>query len=421
MRILSISAQLPGHLDWGGYLNTAAELVRRGHTVLWASGAAVAESIDRAQVPFHALTETGWRWPPPPPLTPDSNADPQEVQRQRQIRALDQWLDVDRVRAATQELATLVAGFQPDLILTEMFIAAAGLVAEQANVPLIVMGWPAPAPQKAERQTKPRQEPAGADDMAAIARQRLDTLLAEFRLAGINWTSDGPPALCSPVAHITYWSSSWFAGMAIAPQTVHVGGLCPTSRGDSSAQVLPDPDLPSPDDAPWVLITLGTSFNIDPNFFIAAAHAADQLGCLPLLAVGSPLEASWVQAMQPRLPASAILRPRVNFGAVLPHVAAAIHHGGAGTTHALVTHAVPQIVVPHAADQMRQAQGVTRSGVGQYLPAKAVTIPRLVEMLAQALPDRSPLRAQAIALQAEFHDLGGVPAAADRIEMLMRK
>jgi UDP:flavonoid glycosyltransferase YjiC (YdhE family) len=100
-------------------------------------------------------------------------------------------------------------------------------------------------------------------------------------------------------------------------------------------------------------------------------------------------------------------------------MAAAIHHGGAGTTHALVLHAVPQIVVPHAADQNRQAQGVMRSGVGHYLPPKEVTIARLTDLLAEVLPDRSPLRANAVALQAEFAALGGVPAAADLLEQLV--
>ncbi|MCC6456334.1 MAG: glycosyltransferase family 1 protein [Caldilineaceae bacterium] len=408
MRILALSAQLPGHLDWGGYLNTAAELVRRGHNVLWASGAAVAERVGRAQVPFHTLAETGWRWPPPPPLILDANADPQTVQQQRQIRALDQWLDVDRVSAATHELLALVTEYRPDLILSEMFIAAAGLVAEQASTPLVVMGWPATMPQTV----------TGADSMAALARTRLNELLARSHLNGVNWTSDGPPALCSPLAHLTYWSPTWFAGMAMAPQTRHFGGLRPLLPRDAADAASLAPDLPSPDDAPWVLITLGTSFNADPNFFIAAAHAADQLGCLPLLALGAPLETSWVQTMQPRLPSSAHLAAHLDFGAFLPHVAAAIHHGGAGTTHALVTHAVPQIVVPHAGEQMRQAQGVVRSGVGYYLPPKEVTLPLLVETLAQALPDRSGLRTQAAALQAEFHALGGVPAAADQLEAL---
>lgn len=411
MRILCVSAQLPGHLDWGGYLATAIELQRRGHEALWASGIAVAERIGRAGLPFHGLLETGWRWPPPPPLVPKDDTDPQSIQQQRQLRALDQWLEVERVAKAAGELKELINRFQPDLILSEMFIAAAGLVAEESDIPLVIMGWPAP----------PAAQAIGADVMVSIARNRLDELLARYSLRGINWMSDGPPALSSPLLHLTYWSPGWFAGMAMGSQTVHVGGLRPQPRNEGyskAAMMLGEVVIPSPEDAPWVLITLGTSFNVDPNFFIAATHAAAELGCLPLLAVGAPLEREWVQAMKPRLPAGTVIRPHVDFDTLLPHVAAAIHHGGAGTTHALVLHAVPQIVVPHAADQMRQAQGVMRSRVGHYLPAKEVTIPRLVQALAQILPDLSPWRAQAVALQTEFDALGGVPAAARQIEGL---
>ena len=404
MRILCLSAPLPGHLDWGGYLATAAALHHRGHEVLWASGEAVRARVAQMGVAFHALQETGWRWPPPPPLPPDPQADPQQVLQQRQVRALDQWLEVARVAQAVDEVDALVQEFQPDVILSEMFVAAAGFVAEQHAVPLVVMGWPAPAASHG----------TGADGMVAVARQRLDALLARTNLQGRNWTQVGPPALSSPHLHVTYWSPGWFAGMAVGAQTVHVGGRRP--QGTPAA---PEATLPAPDDAPWVLITLGTSFNADPNFFLAAAHATDQLGCLPLLAMGAPLDAEWITTMRLRLPQSAVLHPHLDFAATLPHVAAAIHHGGAGTTHALVVHGVPQIVVPHAADQMRQAQGVMRSGVGHFLPAKEVTIPRLVDVLAQTLPDRAVVRAQALALQAEFDALGGVPAAADHVEALL--
>lgn len=410
MRILCVSAQLPGHLDWGGYLATAAALARRGHTVVWASGQEVAKRIEQAGIPFHALSETGWRWPPPPPLTAEQMPTKTHLlQRERQVRALDQWLVVDRVQRAVNELHTLTAAFRPDLILSEMFIAASGLVAEANNLPFAIIGWPAPKPQNI----------TGADEMAMIARQRLQTLLAQNQLHGTNWTQSGPPALCSPLTHITYWSPSWFAGMAVGPQTKHFGGLRPPILPNTPLPTLPNQILPQPEDTPWVLITLGTSFNVDPNFFIAAAHAVAQLGCLPLIALGAPLETEWVQKMRVRLPQSAILTPHLNFATFLPHVAAAIHHGGAGTTHALVAHAIPQIVVPHAADQTRQAQGIMRSGVGHFLPAKDVTIPRLVEVLAAILPDRAEVRANAIALQAEFDALGGVPAAASTIEALV--
>jgi UDP:flavonoid glycosyltransferase YjiC (YdhE family) len=407
MHLLAVSAQLPGHLDWGGYLHTAAELARRGHQVTWASGAAVAPQVRQAGIPFAMQTETGWRWPPPPPLIPDPAADPTEVQQQKQVRALDQWLDPARVAAAAAELSALAGVVQPDLILTEMFTAAAGLVAEQLDVPLVVVGWPAPAAQS---------DPAD-DAMTTLARARLDELLRPLGLVGKNFSPQGPPALCSPHLHLTYWTAGWYAGAALGAQTVHVGGLA----AHRPPGLLPDPNLPHPDDAPWVLITLGTSFNADPNFFMAAAHAADQLGCLPLLAVGAPLTTPWCEAMLPRLPRRAVMRTHVDFATTLPFVAAAIHHGGAGTTHALATHAIPQIVVPHAADQIRQAQGLLRTGAGLHLAPKQVTIARLVDGLAQALPDRGDLRGHAVALQVELDALGGVPAAAKRIEALGRE
>jgi hypothetical protein len=113
MRILCVSAQLPGHLDWGGYLATAAELAQRGHSVLWASGIAVAERVNRAGLPFHGLLETGWRWPPPPPLTLDANADPLTIEQQRQIRSLDQWLEVNRVIRRLVNSTLWLANFSP--------------------------------------------------------------------------------------------------------------------------------------------------------------------------------------------------------------------------------------------------------------------------------------------------------------------
>lgn len=402
MRFLFLSAQLPGHLDWGGFLPTAVELQQRGHEVLWASGAEVEATVRATGLPFTPLAETGWRWPPPPPLSPDPTQSETEMLAHKQNRALDQWLDVARVTAATTAISALGRQFRPDCIVSEMFMAAAGLAAEMLAVPFTVVGWPAPPPSPGD---------APPDAMVTLARARLAELLTRFGVRGVNWSPAGPPALCAPGLHLTYWSQTWYTGVRMGAQTRHVGGLLPAQPPPA-----PPAHLPAPDDAPWVLITLGTSFNQDPNFFIAASAAVVRLGGLPLLAVGAPLDAPWVRALRPRLPATAVLAARVDFAAVLPYVAAAIHHGGAGTTHALVRHAIPQIVVPHAGDQARQAQGVARTGVGLHIPPAQVTVDLLATGLAALLPDLSTYRAQATALQAEFAGLGGVPAAADILE-----
>ena len=188
MRFLFVSAQLPGHLDWGGYLQTAIELQRRGHDVLWASGREVAPFVTTAKVPFHSLDETGWRWPPPPPLPPTPDLDPGALQQLRAERALDQWLDEARVERACAELIELGRAYQPDLIVSEMFVSAAGLAAEALATPFVIAGWPAMQPKVA----------AGQEALSALARARLQRLCTRFNLTGSNWTTSGAPALLSP-------------------------------------------------------------------------------------------------------------------------------------------------------------------------------------------------------------------------------
>ena len=412
MRFLFVSAQLSGHLDWGGYLPTARALQARGHTVLWVSGTDVQAAVTQHGLPFQEVATTGWRWPPPAPLKPAPDTPQAEVVRAMQIRSLDQWLDADRVVAAVDALAPVAATFQPDVIVGEMFMAAAGIVAARAGIPFAVAGWPAPA-DRAD---------AGAHPLAAESRARLQAILARVDAPALNWTANGPAALASPHLHISYWSPRWHGvadgsvadgGATIhGAQTRYVGGTRP------AAAPPPPPELPPPDDQPWVLITLGTSFNRDLAFFGAAAQAADALGCFPLVVTGRTLSSAEQAWLRPRLPRGTVLTPHVDFARTLPHLGAALHHGGAGTTHALVCHGVPQAVVPHAADQQRQAQGVARTAVGFHIAPAQATVNNLTQALAQLLPDRSSYRARARQLQDEFAALGGVPRAAGLLETM---
>ncbi len=403
MRFLFVSAQLAPHLDWGGYLATGVELAKQGHEVAWASGSEVAPLVQAAGIGFYALAETGWRWPPPPPIEPGSVGSEAELQRLRGERAIDQWLDEDRVVSAAVELVGLIRRLRPHVLATEMFVAAAGLAAEMTETPLVVAGWPAHAPGAT---------PAG-DPLLVYSRRRLDRIIERLDITGVNFTVSGPPALCSPHLHVTYWSPTWFAGAKLLPQTRHVGGSSPPA-------LAPLAELPPPEDRPWVVITLGTSFNEDPAFFEMAAQAAARLGCTPIILLGDNDEErrrAMKARLAGRLAIEAAVCGHVPLAAVLPYAAAAIHHGGAGMTHAFVTHSVPQVVSPHAADQQRQALGVQRTGVGIAMPPREITVDRLEGALAGLLPDLSPFRMRAAALAAEFASLGGPPAAA---ELLLR-
>ncbi len=403
MRILCVSAPLPGHLDWGGYLATARTLARRGHSVLWATGEAVQDRVAEAGVPVHVVEETGWRWPPPPPLQPEDVASAEEYRQLRMVRSLDQWLDPGRVAQATEELLEVAQAFRPQLVVGEIFVPAAALAAEALDLPFVVAGWPA---------LRARLSPQ-AQMVETLARERLALLLRRFDLSGRYWELHGAPAPLSPLLHLTYWSPSWYRGLPLLPQTAMVGGVPPPPRP------LTVPELQGlAKDRPWVLVTLGTAFPQDPNFFVAAAQAIHRVGGIPLVVLGVPVTAASAQSVVARLPEEAVAVERVEFAEVLPRLAAAIHHGGAGTTHGLVVHAVPQIVVPHAADQARQAQGVVRTGVGLAFRAREVTVARLVQALNRLLPGAAPVRERARRLQEEFAALGGVSRAASLLEAL---
>jgi UDP:flavonoid glycosyltransferase YjiC (YdhE family) len=397
MRILCTSAPLPGHLDWGGFLATAVALQELGHEVAWASAEPVAGQLAAAGLRFLPLAETGWRWPLPPPMTANRMLPPGEEQRRRALRSLDQWLDEERVATAVTELGDVAADFRPHVIVSELFVAAAAIVAEQRAVPYVAAGWPAVAMGELVDRTGVLTE----------ARQRLERLFRRCDIHGANWRMGSAPAPLSPHLHVTYWSPTWYSGQTMLPQTRHAGGLAPAPRPR-------DASIPSPDEQPWVLITLGTTFANDGAFFNAAARAAAHLGCLPIVVTAQEPDPGldWRKT----LPPGTILREHVDFTALLPHTTAAIHHGGAGTTHALITHGIPQLVVPHAGDQARQAAAVLRSGVGYHLDPKLTSTAQLTEALAAILPDLSPQRVAARALRDEFAALGGPPQAARWIE-----
>ena len=103
---------------------------------------------------------------------------------------------------------------------------------------------------------------------------------------------------------------------------------------------------------------------------------------------------------------------------LFPHVAAAIHHGGAGTTTAAARAGIPQIVVPHVLDQFYWARRVEVLGLGPNpLPVREASADALATRLAAVLcqPGFGD-RARDLASRAAHRD--GVPAAVQYLERL---
>jgi vancomycin aglycone glucosyltransferase len=87
----------------------------------------------------------------------------------------------------------------------------------------------------------------------------------------------------------------------------------------------------------------------------------------------------------------------VNHQVLFKRVAAVVHHGGAGTTHAAARAGVPQVILPQHYDQHYWAGRVQQLGIGATHGPAVPTMESLAGALEQALQLNVTARAQAIA------------------------
>ena len=89
-----------------------------------------------------------------------------------------------------------------------------------------------------------------------------------------------------------------------------------------------------------------------------------------------------------------------------------------GTTHAAVIHGIPQMAVPHAADQRGNARRIAQAKVGLNLTAHDVKHGALLQG-AKALTADVRVQETAWRLAADFAALGGAARAAEALEALL--
>lgn len=405
-----ISAPLHGHLDWGGFLKTAQALTRRGHDILWLSESPIAQTVQVSGLPFHHLRRTGWLWPPPP--APDLNSiPPAQAVMLRYQRALDTWMSENLVAEAVDCLLDTAHELgKPDVIVTDPFITAAALAAESLDIPLAVCGWPA------QREMNDEYLFPVQKNLGNTSRERLARLTERFGLKGVNFSSGPTPSVVSPLLHVSYFNDYWYQADQenILPQTLFVGGV-PTPPADAAPTWLTD----IPAHLPLALVTLGSVFTGDLGFFAWAAQAVAQVRHIPIVVIGrNPLDPAKKAELKAALPPNTRLLNWVPFDHVLPRTRLMIHHGGMGTTHAAVIHGIPQITVPHAADQRGNARRVAQAKVGLNLTAHDVRHGALLEG-AKALSADANVQANARQLATDFAALGGAETAANAIEKLI--
>jgi UDP:flavonoid glycosyltransferase YjiC (YdhE family) len=131
---------------------------------------------------------------------------------------------------------------------------------------------------------------------------------------------------------------------------------------------------------PRVLITMGT----------VVPRLQGVGGLARMLAAAPDVDADFVLALggdadlAPLGPLPPNVRPVgwVPLHHLLPGSAAVVHHGGSGTTMAALAAGVPQLVLPHGADQFINARAVGGLGIGTWRPPAEVDADTVARLLA---------------------------------------
>ena len=192
----------------------------------------------------------------------------------------------------------------------------------------------------------------------------------------------------SPLLHLVACSPSIVEVPADLPPTTRVTGAWIDPRPPAALPAEIERFLRA-GEAP-LLVTFGSMASD-----AAAAHAATVSGALATAGRRAIVQGLPVQASDTIVTAGAL-----DHRALMPSTRAVIHHGGAGTTHAVVAAGVPSIVVPHVGDQRYWADRLHRLGVAAPpIAPRDLSAAELVDRIAAVEEQQMRTRAAELARQ----------------------
>ncbi len=161
-----------------------------------------------------------------------------------------------------------------------------------------------------------------------------------------------------------------------------------------------------------LLVTGGTGQLLHPRFYPVALDAAAATG-RPALVVAPDRD-----LLPARLPSEVDWQPRLPFPAVLPHVAAILHHGGIGTAVRAMRTGTPQVIMAHGADRPDNAARLAHHGLARWAPEPDWT-PETVAAHLEAAVNDAGYHARAADLEESEPEDAAPDRAAAELERLL--
>ncbi len=223
---------------------------------------------------------------------------------------------------------------------------------------------------------------SGLAGVAGIYRDVLaDRVDAVRDRAGLGPVKDWPAWMASAQAYLGLWPAWFDAAGPPAPPGTGLAGFVPPDADT------PDPlppavahllDAASPGQEP-VLVTGGTGRLLHRGFYRTAIDAVRAVGRTALVVVRHR------DLVPDPMPPGTHWFPRLPFPAVIPRVAAVVHHGGLGTLARALAAGTPQLVLAGGMDRPDNARRLAGYGLARWLPEPRWTVPEAAAELAALL------------------------------------
>lgn len=165
---------------------------------------------------------------------------------------------------------------------------------------------------------------------------------------------------------------------------------------------------------PLIYASMGTLQNRLLDVFQKIASACADLDAQLVISLGGGA----TKESLPKLPGKPLVVEYAPQLELLQKATLTITHAGMNTTLESLSHGVPMVAIPVANDQPGVAARIAWTGVGEVVPLKQVSVPKLHDAIAKVLTQES-YKKRAIALQEAIGKSGGVQKAVDIIEQVV--
>ncbi|MBL9169069.1 MAG: glycosyltransferase [Verrucomicrobiales bacterium] len=364
MRILLCS--LGSHGDIHPYLALGRELVRRGHTVAFATSSFYQALVERQGIRFTSIR-------PEAPLDDpaimarimDARRGPENVIKEHVMPAL---------RDTYQDL--LKPATQADLLVSHVLTYAVPMLAEKLCKP-----WASTVLSPMiffSAHDVPTLAPLPMLAKLRVLGPRINRwLIRQLKRVSHSWSRpvrELRRELQLPPGGDPLWEGQHSPHLVLAMFSGRFGP--PQPDWPPNVHVTGFPFLDAPDEpldeglerfvsegAPPIVFTLGSAaVRVAGDFYSVAAQVARCLNRRAVLVAGSA-----AAALRADLPPSMTAVEWASYPGLFSRASAVVHQGGVGTTAQALRAGAPQLVVPFAHDQFDNADRVGRLGVGRIL------------------------------------------------------